>query len=839
MASDSHFKNVNFEQDKLMYDRFRKIRLTVIAVDGLYKRDLIRTPDPFAVITVDGEQTQTTSVIRKTLNPYWNESFEINVKESSILAVQIFDQKKFKKKDQGFLGVVNLRISDVIDLSLGGDGKHVVFIQYIFLHLVEMLIRDLKKSNDNMTVHGKLIISLSTFIQAPDHNFTSSNNMSYANGSPPNSAAASMSMIPSPSRVPITSSSNAGNTEPWCSGSQNARIASSYQGGNMLSCFEDQYGRLPPGWERRMDNLGRTYYVDHNTRTTTWTRPSIGQTEAERLSQHHAQSDAERHSHNNRTLPGAREGNSSPMGSPSVSSQYGASYAPEQSRGSVVSNITTSPGTGDLPSGWEQRYTPEGRCYFVDHNTRTTTWVDPRRQQYIRMYSGTHMGNTTVQQQPISQLGPLPSGWEMRLTSTARVYFVDHNTKITTWDDPRLPSSLDQNVPQYKRDFRRKLIYFRSQPALRPLSGQCHIKIRRSHIFEDSYAEIMRQHPNELKKRFMVKFDGEDGLDYGGLSRFEEIIFIIQYFLKTYPNALPDNVLSLMCITLDDFLEVLPRIQPSSKREGFATVPDVTWADVGALKSIRITSPSGVLLWGPPGCGKTLLAKAVANESRANFISVRGPELLNKYVGESERAVRQVFSRARASVPCIIFFDELDAIVPRRDDSLPESSARVVNTLLTELDGLNDRKGIYVIAATNRPDIIDPAMMRPGRFDKPLFVELPSEEERYEILKTLTKKTPIASSVDLLKIAKDDRCKNFSGADLAALVREAAILALRSTIFADILMEKMINCDFRNVSLLIDDHHFDKAFLTVRPSVSEKDRDRYYNLNRRYGSSSM
>ncbi|QSL66015.1 hypothetical protein MERGE_003152 [Pneumocystis wakefieldiae] len=312
---------------------------------------------------------------------------------------------------------------------------------------------------------------------------------------------------------------------------------------------------------------------------------------------------------------------------------------------------------------------------------------------------------------------------------------------------------------------------------------------------------------------------------------------IIQRFLKTYPNTLPDDVLSLMCITIDDFLEALPKIQPSSKREGFATVPDVTWADVGALKSIRmemqmaivqpiknpelyervgITAPSGVLLWGPPGCGKTLLAKAVANESRANFISVRGPELLNKYVGESERAVRQVFSRARASAPCIIFFDELDAIVPRRDDSLPESSARVVNTLLTELDGLNDRRGIYVIAATNRPDIIDPAMMRPGRLDKPLFVELPSEDERYEILKTLTKKTPISSSVDLLQIAKDQRCQNFSGADLAALVREAAVVALKNTFFIDSSSEKMLQNDFRDIPLYIE-------------------QDRYYNLNRRYG----
>lgn len=191
---------------------------------------------------------------------------------------------------------------------------------------------------------------------------------------------------------------------------------------------------------------------------------------------------------------------------------------------STIQSGSTTAGWGPLPAGWEQRFTPEGRPYFVDHNTRTTTWVDPRRQQLLRVMGPN--GNN-VQPQAVSQLGPLPSGWEMRLTSTARVYFVDHNTKTTTWDDPRLPSSLDQNVPQYKRDFRRKLIYFRSQPALRPNPGQCHVKIRRSHIFEDSYAEIMRQQPNDLKKRLMIKFDGEDGLDYGGVSR--EFFFLLSH----------------------------------------------------------------------------------------------------------------------------------------------------------------------------------------------------------------------------------------------------------------------------------------------------------------------
>lgn len=261
-------------------------------------------------------------------------------------------------------------------------------------------------------------------------------------------------------------------------------------------------------------------------------------------------------------------------------------------------------------------------------------------------------------------------------------------------------------------------------------------------------------------------------------------------------------------ITMADFLQALPAVQPSSKREGFATIPDTTWANIGALQSVRkqlhnaivepirtpekyerfgISVPAGVLLWGPPGCGKTLLAKAVANESKANFISVKGPELLNKYVGESERAVRQVFFRARSSVPCVIFFDELDALVPRRDEALSEASARVVNTLLTELDGIGSRSGIYVIAATNRPDIIDPAMLRPGRLGKLLFVDLPGPEERVEILTTLLQTMPTGNSKDLGTFAAREECNGFSGADLSSLLHEAAQKAVeREALFLEV-----------------------------------------------------
>lgn len=507
------------------------LRLTIIAADGLYKRDVFRFPDPFAVATVDGEQTRPTSVIKKTLNPYWNEVFDLRVNEDSILAIQIFDQKKFKKKDQGFLGVINVRIGDVIDLQMGGD---------------EMLTRDLKKSNDNLVVHGKLIINLSTNLSNPRPNAQNGTQRSH-----PQSSASSGGLI---SQVPSTSSHTplgASNAEssttvtstapanpqraasssttrtPTTSGTANGSATQTNgHARTNLSSFEDSQGRLPAGWERREDNLGRTYYVDHNTRTTTWTRPSSNYNEHAQRSQREANMQLERRAHQSRMLPEDRTGASSPS-----LSEHQAHTPPSGGSASAVSMMATgatTAGTGELPSGWEQRTTAEGRPYFVDHNTRTTTWVDPRRQQYIRWYGQNANGNSpTIQQQPVSQLGPLPSGWEMRLTNTARVYFVDHNTKTTTWDDPRLPSSLDQGVPQYKRDFRRKLIYFRSQPALRIMTGQCHVKVHRNNIFENSYTEIMRQSASDLKKRLMIKFDGEDGLDYGGLSR--EFFFLLSH----------------------------------------------------------------------------------------------------------------------------------------------------------------------------------------------------------------------------------------------------------------------------------------------------------------------
>ena len=292
-------------------------------------------------------------------------------------------------------------------------------------------------------------------------------------------------------------------------------------------------------------------------------------------------------------------------------------------------------------------------------------------------------------------------------------------------------------------------------------------------------------------------------------------------------------------ITFQDFLAAVPKVQPSARREGFATIPDTTWAHIGALKDVReqlamaivepikrpeafarvgITAPTGVLLWGPPGCGKTLLAKAVANESKANFISIKGPELLNKYVGESERAVRQVFERARSSVPCILFFDELDALVPKREDSLSEASSKVVNTLLTELDGLSNRAGIYVVGATNRPDMIDPAMLRPGRLGTSVFIDLPNADERVEILRALYHKAlPGASTEDLEVVARDPRAEGYSGADLGNLHQAAAVAALKRDGLSD------------EVKISAED--WQEALSRVKPSV--KDVNKYRRLKER------
>ncbi|MHA1775734.1 MAG: AAA family ATPase, partial [Promethearchaeota archaeon] len=265
----------------------------------------------------------------------------------------------------------------------------------------------------------------------------------------------------------------------------------------------------------------------------------------------------------------------------------------------------------------------------------------------------------------------------------------------------------------------------------------------------------------------------------------------------------------------------------SGIREVFVEIPSVHWNDVGGLEYTKqqliesvewpiknpkayermgVDPPSGVLLYGPPGCGKTLLARAVATESEANFISIKGPELISKWVGESEKAVREVFRKAKLAAPCIIFFDELDSIAPRRGSGGTDAGVteRVISQLLTELDGISQSHDIIMIAATNRPDIMDPALIRPGRIDRLSYVPPPSFEDRIEIFKIFTKSMPLGKEVLIEELAR--LTEFFSGADIESLCREAAIRALRENIRAK----------------TIQPYHFREALEEMRPSATRE-----------------
>ncbi|KAK8950706.1 hypothetical protein KSP39_PZI003893 [Platanthera zijinensis] len=312
----------------------------------------------------------------------------------------------------------------------------------------------------------------------------------------------------------------------------------------------------------------------------------------------------------------------------------------------------------------------------------------------------------------------------------------------------------------------------------------------------------------------------------------------------------PEEIENLS-ITMFDFEEAKKLVQPSTKREGFSLIPNIKWEDVGGLDSLRkafnhyivqrIKDPEdykelgldievGFLLYGPPGCGKTLIAKALANEAGANFIHIKGPEILNKYVGESEQEIRTIFSRARTCSPCIIFFDEIDALTTKRGREGAWVVERALNQLLVELDGADERHGVFVIGATNRLEVIDPAVLRPGRFGKLFYVPLPTVAERGLILKALARKKPVAPDVDYDSLASRDACRNFTGADLAALVDEAAM--------AVIYEKEMLAGQGKSyaVPLVIKMTHFEKALEKIIPSVSEEQRRYHEVLSRKFGS---
>ncbi|TXG68482.1 hypothetical protein EZV62_003417 [Acer yangbiense] len=238
------------------------------------------------------------------------------------------------------------------------------------------------------------------------------------------------------------------------------------------------------------------------------------------------------------------------------------------------------------------------------------------------------------------------------------------------------------------------------------------------------------------------------------------------------------------------------------------------------LRELGVDLETGFLLYGPPSCGKTLIAKAVANEAGANFIHIKGPELLNKYVGESELAVRTLFSRARTCSPCILFFDEVDALTTKRGKEGGWVVERLLNQLLIELDGADQRRGVFVIGATNRPDVMDRAVLRPGRFGKLLYIPLPTADERGLILKALARKKPIDANVDLCAVAPMKACESLSGADLSALMNEAAMAAWEEKLTAT-----------KSWPLTIKITHFERAPSKITPSVLNQQRQRYQNLS--------
>ncbi|XP_002975982.2 cell division control protein 48 homolog C [Selaginella moellendorffii] len=292
-------------------------------------------------------------------------------------------------------------------------------------------------------------------------------------------------------------------------------------------------------------------------------------------------------------------------------------------------------------------------------------------------------------------------------------------------------------------------------------------------------------------------------------------------------------------VTMDDFEVAIKKVVPSTKREGFTEIPNVSWEDVGALETVREEleflicsrvkhpedyetlnfSDSGFLLYGPPGCGKTLVAKAVANAAGANFIYIKAGELFNKYVGESERAVRQLFSRARDCSPCLIFFDEIDALAPGRGSEANAATDRVVNQLLVEMDGLEQRKCVFVIGATNRPNMIDTALLRPGRLGKRIYIPLPDAQGRESILRALLRCLPLAADVDMAAIAQHELCEGFTGADLHGLVQEACGVALRERIP----LWRASNGQAPQSGVTLTQKHFAEALNRVEPSVSAGD----------------
>ena len=329
---------------------------------------------------------------------------------------------------------------------------------------------------------------------------------------------------------------------------------------------------------------------------------------------------------------------------------------------------------------------------------------------------------------------------------------------------------------------------------------------------------------------------GYVGADLAALCREAAMKSLRRYLPKINieDDEIPPELLDQIEVRMEDFLSALKEIQPSAIREVYIEIPNVHWADVGGLEEVKqelreavewplkdpeifkrmgIHPPKGIILVGPPGCGKTLLARAIATESEANFISIKGPAVLSKWVGESEKAIREVFRKARQASPAIIFFDEIDAIAPKRGLTHDSNvTARVISQLLTEMDGLETLRDVVVIAATNRLDIIDQALLRVGRFDRIIYVGPPDLDTRLRIFQIYTKEMPLADDIDLGHLARITN--DFAGSDIEGACNEAAILALREDRSAKLVYRR----------------HFERAIKEIHPSVLPETRKKYEQL---------
>ncbi|MEM4472142.1 MAG: CDC48 family AAA ATPase [Archaeoglobaceae archaeon] len=378
-------------------------------------------------------------------------------------------------------------------------------------------------------------------------------------------------------------------------------------------------------------------------------------------------------------------------------------------------------------------------------------------------------------------------------------------------EDPKVVKDIDFLIEEVKRLEREDEI----ERAIKAILNQ--------EILSEVEAEIIRA----MLKKLADQTHGFVGADIEALCKEAAMKALRRYLpsIDLEAEEIPVEILESMRVKWEDFLEALKEIEPSAMREVLVEIPKVTWDDVGGLEDVKreiieavewplkypekfkkfgIRPPKGVLLYGPPGTGKTLIAKAVANESEANFISIKGGELLSKWLGESEKAVRKIFRKARQVAPCIIFFDEIDAIAQMRGmDEGSRAVERVLNQLLIEMDGLEELHGVVVIGATNRPDILDPALLRPGRFDRLVYVRPPDKKSRLAIFKIHTRNMPLAEDVNLNELA--EITEGYVGADIEAICREAVMLALRENPNAE----------------KVEMRHFYEAIKKIKPSVSD------------------